>query len=43
MSVKSASNPDYEYIENYSSGFSNTMNTGINQGVAFFNYRGGWV
>ena len=35
-------NPDYEYIENYSSGFSSTMNTGINQGVAYFNYRG-WL
>ncbi len=33
-------NPDYTYIENYSGGFPNTINTGINQGVAFFNYRG---
>jgi len=40
--ISQKANPDYEYIENYSSGFSNTMNTGINQGVAFFNYRG-WL
>ncbi|MGC9361646.1 MAG: C25 family cysteine peptidase, partial [Candidatus Syntrophosphaera sp.] len=33
-------NPDYTYIENYSGGYSSTMNTGINQGVSFFNYRG---
>jgi hypothetical protein len=33
-------NPSYTFIENYSSGFANTMNTGINQGVGFFNYRG---
>ncbi len=33
-------NPDYTFIENYSSGFATTMNNGINQGVGFFNYRG---
>lgn len=33
-------NPDYTYIENYSGGYSGTMNTGISQGVSFFNYRG---
>lgn len=33
-------NPDYSFIENYSGGFSSTINSGINQGVAFFNYRG---
>jgi len=33
-------NPEYSFIENYSSGFSNTINQGINQGVGFFNYRG---
>ncbi len=33
-------NPNYSFIENYSSGFSSTINQGINQGVAFFNYRG---
>lgn len=33
-------NPDYTFIENYSSGFSSTINSGITQGVGFFNYRG---
>lgn len=33
-------NPDYTFIENYSGGFSSTMNSGISQGVGFFNYRG---
>ena len=33
-------NPDYSYIENYTGGYSTTINSGINQGVAFFNYRG---
>ncbi len=33
-------NPDYTFIENYSGGYSSTMNSGINQGVALFNYRG---
>lgn len=33
-------NPDYSFVENYSGGFSTTINTGINQGVGFFNYRG---
>jgi hypothetical protein len=41
-------NPDYTYIENYTGGYSNTINTGINQGVGFFHYRGyigmsGWA
>ena len=35
-------NPDYSYIENYTGGFSGTINSGINQGVSFFNYRG-WI
>lgn len=33
-------NPQYTFIENYSSGFSSTINSGINQGVGLFNYRG---
>ena len=33
-------NPDYSFIENYSSGFSSTINSGINEGVNFFSYRG---
>lgn len=33
-------NPAYTYIENYSGGFPSTMNSAVNQGVAFFNYRG---
>jgi len=33
-------NPDYTFIENYQSGFSSTMNSGVNQGVGFFSYRG---
>lgn len=33
-------NPNYSFIENYSGGYSSTMNQGINQGVGFFNYRG---
>ncbi len=33
-------NPDYSFIENYSSGFSSTINTAINQGISFFSYRG---
>jgi hypothetical protein len=33
-------NPEYEFIENYSGGYSNTINSGINQGVNFFSYRG---
>lgn len=40
--VSQRANPDYEYVENYSSGFANTMTTAINQGVAYFNYRG-WL
>lgn len=33
-------NPSYSFIENYSGGYSSTMNTGINQGIGFFSYRG---
>ncbi len=33
-------NPDYTYIENYTGGYSSTINSGINTGVGFFNYRG---
>ncbi|MDD4308782.1 MAG: C25 family cysteine peptidase [Candidatus Cloacimonetes bacterium] len=41
-------NPDYSFIENYEGGFSSTINSGINQGVGFYNYRGyynmsGWT
>ncbi|MDZ4121444.1 MAG: C25 family cysteine peptidase, partial [Candidatus Cloacimonadaceae bacterium] len=32
--------PGYSFVENYSSGFASTINQAINQGVAFFNYRG---
>jgi len=32
--------PAYSFIENYNGGFSSTINTGINQGVGFFSYRG---
>ncbi len=35
-------NPDYTFLENYSSGFASYINSGINQGVSFFNYRG-WI
>ncbi|MDD2228208.1 MAG: C25 family cysteine peptidase [Candidatus Cloacimonetes bacterium] len=35
-------NPNYTFLEQYSSGFSSFMNSGINQGVGFFNYRG-WI
>lgn len=33
-------NPEYTFLEQYSSGFSAAMNSGINQGVGLFNYRG---
>lgn len=33
-------NPDYSFIENYSGGYSSTINSAINQGVNFFSYRG---
>ncbi|MCB5267838.1 MAG: C25 family cysteine peptidase [Candidatus Cloacimonetes bacterium] len=33
-------NPDYQFIENYIGGFPSTINSGINQGVGFFSYRG---
>ncbi|MCB5255183.1 MAG: C25 family cysteine peptidase [Candidatus Cloacimonetes bacterium] len=33
-------NPDYSFIENYSGGYASTINSGINQGVNFFSYRG---
>ncbi|MFA7544096.1 MAG: C25 family cysteine peptidase, partial [Candidatus Cloacimonadaceae bacterium] len=35
-------NPDYSFVEAYSGSYSTTMNTGINQGVNFFTYRG-WI
>lgn len=35
-------NPEYSFIENYTGGFSSTINSGINQGVNFFTYRG-WI
>ncbi|MDP2172849.1 MAG: C25 family cysteine peptidase [Candidatus Cloacimonadaceae bacterium] len=35
-------NPSYSFIENYTGGYSTTMNSGINQGVGFFSYRGFW-
>ena len=38
--MSSKIHPDYTYIENYTSSCSSTMNSGINQGVSFFNYRG---
>jgi len=33
-------NPDYSFIENYSTGFASTINSAINKGVGFFAYRG---
>ena len=33
-------NPDYEFVENYTGEYANTINSGINQGVGFFVYRG---
>lgn len=33
-------NPDYTYLETYSGGFASAINSGISQGVSFFNYRG---
>lgn len=33
-------NPEYEFIENYINGFVSTINSGLNQGVGFFTYRG---
>ncbi len=38
--VAKEANPEYSFIENYSSGFESTMNQGLNQGVGFFTYRG---
>lgn len=33
-------NPDYDFIENYSGGYTTTINSAINQGISFFSYRG---
>ncbi len=33
-------NPNYSYLETYSSGYATAINSGLNQGVGFFNYRG---
>ncbi|MEF3694441.1 MAG: C25 family cysteine peptidase [Candidatus Cloacimonadota bacterium] len=33
-------NPNYSFIENYSGGYSSTMNSALTLGVGFFNYRG---
>ena len=38
--MASRANPNYTFMENYSSGFSTYINSNINQGVGFFNYRG---
>ena len=38
--IAKRTNPDYTFLENYSSGFASYINSGFNQGVAFFNYRG---
>ncbi|MCK9609622.1 MAG: C25 family cysteine peptidase [Candidatus Cloacimonas sp.] len=40
--IAKRTNPDYTFLENYSSGFASYINSGFNQGVAFFNYRG-WI
>jgi hypothetical protein len=32
--------PEYSFIEAYTGSYSSTMNSGINQGVGFFHYRG---
>ncbi|MEN6444569.1 MAG: C25 family cysteine peptidase [Candidatus Cloacimonas sp.] len=33
-------NSDYTFLEDYTGGFPSYINSGINQGVSFFNYRG---
>jgi len=38
--IAQRTNPDYTFLENYTSGFASYINSGINQGVSFFNYRG---
>jgi len=38
--IAQQTNPNYSFLETYNGGYSNAINTGINQGVAFFNYRG---
>ncbi len=38
--ISAQANPEYEFIENYDSGFPTTINGGLNQGVGFFVYRG---
>ena len=46
--IAEQANPEYEFIENYESGFAATINSGLNRGVGFFAYRGfvgvsGWT
>ncbi|MDZ4122105.1 MAG: C25 family cysteine peptidase, partial [Candidatus Cloacimonadaceae bacterium] len=38
--IATQANPEYEFIENYESGYPSTINSGLNQGVGFFIYRG---
>ena len=38
--IAEQAHPEYEFIENYDEGFVSTINSGINQGVGFFVYRG---
>lgn len=38
--IAQRANPDYSFVENYTSGFVSTINSGLNQGVGFFAYRG---
>jgi len=38
--IAKRAHPPYTFVENYSSGFTSTINSGINQGVGFFSYRG---
>lgn len=38
--IAEETNPDYSFIEEYSQSFDHTMTQGLNQGVAFFTYRG---
>jgi hypothetical protein len=38
--IAQQAHPEYEFIENYNDGFVSTINSGINQGVGFFAYRG---
>lgn len=38
--IAQQAHPEYEFIEQYDSGYVSAINSGINQGVGFFAYRG---